>query len=123
MNHGKHSMDKRTQKKIRKAQRDEHNHPPILIKTNALPEFVIAQNMNKPPKEMASPKQAHAPKKLRGEKLPHSSKRTTPGELTTRDAAPQHPNVEGDRWQKTLVKQSQIKNKILTKQMAKKKVP
>jgi hypothetical protein len=40
---------------------------------------------------------------------PHHSKRTTPGELSTRNSAPAHVHPEGKRWIKTLVIQEKAK--------------
>jgi hypothetical protein len=50
-----------------------------------------------------------------------TAKRTTPGTVGTRDAAPQHVHVENERWQKTLSKQNIESRKILVKHLAKKK--
>lgn len=63
-------------------------------------------------------KLSSSPKKSAAKK---TSKRTTPGKVSTRDAAPKHGHVENERWQKTLSKQNIESRKILVKHLSKKK--
>ncbi|HSX12128.1 MAG TPA: hypothetical protein VLF61_01395 [Rhabdochlamydiaceae bacterium] len=49
------------------------------------------------------------------------SKRTTPGQVEGRDAAPAHVHKESTRWNKNLKLQNVARNKSLTKRLSKKK--
>lgn len=64
----------------------------------------------------------------KAKKVAKHSKRTTPGdptcnELTHRDAFPASMHKEGAKWKKTVDMQNQLKRKILTAKLQKKKGP
>ncbi len=57
----------------------------------------------------------------RKKKGSHQSKRTTPGEVMGRDAAPRIVHLEGKRWINTTESQIQAKKKITQRRILKKK--
>lgn len=60
-------------------------------------------------------------KKMATKKKKISSKRTTPGELLTRDSTPKSIHIEGTRWKKTLAIQNKTHRKELTAKLLKRR--
>jgi len=58
------------------------------------------------------------PAKKRAKKV---SKRTSPGAVGTRDSSPHYIHIEGERWMKTLGKQTRAKRVVAQKQSLKQK--
>ncbi len=110
-------LAKKMHKEIRLAQSAYPVKEELLLSNEAQP----AAFLKKYPKKMAKKwneqiesLSSHL-KKTKKKRSFHVSKRTTPGELLSRDAAPAHIHKEGTRWSKTLVAQAQGKRRYKAK--------
>jgi len=117
-------MDKQTRKKmekqIKKGQKElsseEFPRTDELTPEEALSRYPKKRKKVEKPLMDSTVKNMEIKKKKQHTK---HSKRTTPGEVEHRETPPAHEHREGQRWEKTLVKQNKAKRKAITSKLQK----
>lgn len=122
MNRNKRSLTQKTQKKMKKEIRTANA---IRATQNTQKEVAILteKELKKRFPKRISPivNSQSIPLLKKGLKKKSVSKRTTPGLLKSRSAAPAHVHSEGKRWIKTLKSQAQSEKVIQTRRSTKRK--
>lgn len=113
-------LRKAMEKEVRKGQKELQ--PEDLPRTDTLtPQKVLAKYPAKTKKAdkalMDSTIKGMKIKKKRG--VAKLAKRTTPGEVSHREAQPAHAHIESTEWQKTIIKQNKNRRVLLTKKLQK----
>lgn len=129
MNKNRRQLDKNVRKKINKnvksAQAAYALREPPLLSDQLTPKEILKKYPKKiqmaDKNALESELKRMAIKKKKTSPSQKHSKRTTPGEIEGRDAAPAHVHVESDRWNKTIRIQTAERNKVFTKKNLKRK--
>ncbi len=127
MNRSKRPMTNKLRKKMEKTIRNAQGAYPVPETYEYSDRLTTQEMLKKYPKKVAKKQQellvaAEKRMEIKAKRPKHiPSKRTTPGEVMERDAAPANVHVEGKRWIKTLTKQNLAQRAIQSHKGGRKK--
>lgn len=114
MNHREEPISVRLRKKIKKETRSGQNMSKTAVAEQPTIRNLRGQNPAKPPRkvlnrakgDLLEMKTTVHKKKVEMAHPMHQSKRTSPGKIPPKTSTPRSPHIEGERWMKTVEKQT-----------------